>query len=127
MPDSTGIRFFDDKTTRTGPHDVPLDFKTGLATIPGYPPGFPIAELHRLKAAIRTVALQNVADGQVEPTETLLNADKTVLIVVSSTLLAGAIDKVSWPGTAPLYTKAAALDFCDGIDDEVPLPPPPAP
>lgn len=123
MPDATGIRFFDDPVARTGPHDVPLDFKTGIAAIPGFTT-FPIAELHRLKGAIRKVALQDTTDLEVEPTDTLLKADKTVLIQVTSTLLAGAIDLVAWPAPGFAYVKTAALDFCNGVDALIPLPPP---
>lgn len=130
MADPTGIKFWDDPSARNGPHTIPLDFKTGLAAIPGYPaPGFPIAQLHKLKDNIRKIANQVVSDGQIEPTEIVLNPDGSVLIYVSSTILSGQIDQLIFPaqgtpGGAPVsYAKAAALDFADGIDAYVPIPP----
>jgi hypothetical protein len=123
MSDSLGIRFFDDAPTRLSAHDVPLDFKTGLAVIPGYG-AFPISQLHRLKTAIRTIANQVVSDGMVEPSEILLNPDGTVLITVTSTLAGGQVSSVQWPSPSFGYAIPAALDFCAGIDALVPLPVP---
>jgi hypothetical protein len=124
MSDALGIRFFDDKNTRTGPHDVPIDFKTNTANMTGFT-GFPLGRLHDLKAAIRKIANQDTSDLQVEPAEIVENPDGSVLINLGSTLLNGQIDKIYWPSASFIYTKAAALDFCDGIDAHVPAPPAP--